>query len=151
MTVQRPGRLRRGNWQPGQTNGALLAVQLVVVPLCAVRGLDYMRDDPAQIMSRIQDTAPLPVWVAGFVVATVTGMVALLGRWGPMLAAAHCIAMAMYLMVAYRLLLVTGVGPGVRYTAELLGFGLVHGALGVGIFTILRRKEIDEELAGGAP
>lgn len=136
--------LKRGRWVPGDAFGVLHVVQVGALLVCGVRGLDYLRPDAdtTSILSRVQDTVPLPVWGGLFIAAAVTGLVGMAGRWALILAAGHLLAAVAYAAVAYGLLSVTGLGPGVRTPVGLAWAALVHGSFGVGIFAVLRRREI---------
>lgn len=138
--------LRRGTWRPGQapTGTALFVVQCAVLFTCLIRGLDYLRPDldPTSVLSRVQDSAPLQAWGMFFVAATVVAVVGITGRWGAIVAVGHIMAMVAYAGIAYGLFLVTGLGPGVRTPMGLAVTGVIHGAIGVGIFASLRRREM---------
>ena len=142
MTMARP-RFRRGTWRPEQTNGGVLAIQLAALGTCATRGIDYLRPDvdPASVLSRVQDTAPLSIWGAVFLTATIVVLIGMVGRWPTVIGFGHLIAMLMYAGIAYGLLQVTGFGPGVRTPAGLAGAAIFHAALGIGTFAVQRRHE----------
>lgn len=135
---------RRGTWRPGQTNGALFVVQVVSLIVVAGRGLDYLRrdNDPSSVLSRVQDTAPLPVWGAVFLAAATIAAVGLVGRWGTVIAVGHILAMLGYASISFGLFQVTGLGPGFRTPWGLAGAAIIHGALGIGLLALLRRREL---------
>jgi len=143
LIVYRPGWLHRGTWRAGQTNGALFVIQLSVLLACLTRGLDYLRrdSDPTSVLSRVQDSAPLAAWGAMFVAAVVVVAIGLIGRWGVLVGVGHIIAGLAYAGIAYGLFLVTHLGPGVRTPMGLAVAAAAHGALGIGTFAILRRRE----------
>jgi hypothetical protein len=134
----------RGNWRPGQISATfILVIEFGVIATCFTRGLDYLRrdTDAASVLSRVQDSAPLPVWGAAFVLALAIVAVGMVGRWGTLVGAGHFLAGALYGGVAYGLLLETHLGPGVRTPAGLFVASLVHAAFGVGTFADLRQSE----------
>lgn len=137
--------LRRGTWRPGQvaTGTGLFVIQCAVLATCLIRGLDYLRPDldPTSVLSRVQDSAPLPLWGVVFIAAVVTVLTGMAGGWGTAVGAGHLLAMIVYAGVGYGLLLETGLGPGVRTPAGLILTAVIHGALGVGTFAAMRRRE----------
>lgn len=140
--------IRRGTWQPDQTDGALLVAQVAVLAGSVVRGADYLRqdDDAASVLSRVQDSAPLIVWGVVLVVAGAGGLIGLAGHWGRVIAVGHLLATAAYASISYGLLWVTGFGPGIRTPFGLMVVAVIHGSLGGGILTILRRRKLQAEL-----
>jgi hypothetical protein len=125
--------------------GAVVPViQWAVLLTCLTRGLDYLRPDldPTSVLSRVQDSAPLPVWGVAFIAAATVSGVGLLGRWGLIAAVGHIAAMAAYAGIALGLFQSTGIGPGARTPVGLAVTAVIHGALGVGIFASLRRREM---------
>lgn len=141
-----PRPLRRGTWRPGQapTGTALFVVQCAVLCTCLIRGLDYLRPDTdtTSVLSKVQDSAPLAAWGLFFVAAACVALAGIAGRWGPVVAVGHIMAMVAYAGIAYGLFLATGVGPGVRTPVGLAVTAVIHGAIGVGIFASLRRREM---------
>jgi len=144
----RPGWLKRGTWQPGRTGSAsgtaMAIIQCAVISTCAVRGLDYLRHDPdpSSVLSRVQDSAPLTWWGMFFIAAAIVAAAGLAGRWGAVAAIGHIMAMVAYAGIAFGLFLVTGLGPGVRTPWGLAMTAIIHGALGIGIFATIRRREM---------
>lgn len=137
--------LRRGSWRPGQagTGTTLFVIQCAVLATCLIRGLDYLRPDldPTSVLSRVQDSAPLATWGLLFVAAVVIVVGGMLIGWGTAVGAGHLLAMIVYAGIGYGLFLVTGLGPGVRTPAGLVITAVIHGALGVGTFAAMRRRE----------
>lgn len=144
--MKRSVRLRRGAWRTGQapTGTALFVVQCAVLFQCAVRGLDYLRPDTdvTSVLSRVQDSAPLAAWGMFFVAAALVATVGICGRWGVIVAVGHIMAMVAYAGISFGLFLVTGAGPGVRTPVGLAVTAVIHGAIGVGIFASVRRREM---------
>lgn len=141
----------RGNWHPGQISAAfILVAEVGVIVTSVIRGADYLRqdDDAASVLSRVQDSAPLQVWGAAFVLAFAVVAVGMVGRWGTLVGAGHLLAGALYGGIAYGLFQETGMGPGVRTPAGLFVACLIHGAFGLGTFADLRQAEETEHPTG---
>lgn len=139
--------LRRGGWRPGQLSpAAVLVIEMAVVCACLTRGADYLRrdSDPTSILSKLQDSAPLPVWGAAFIAALAVMAVGMAGRWATLVAVGHLLAMLCYAGTAYGLFMVTGLGPGVRTPVGLAVAAIAHGAFGFGTFAALRQAEESE-------
>lgn len=138
--------LRRGTWRPGQSGSgtALFIVQCAVLSTCLVRGLDYLWPDvdATSVLSRVQDSAPLSAWGLFFIAAATVSTIGLIGRWALIIAVGHIMAMVAYGGIAYGLFLVTGFGPGIRTPWGLTVTAVIHGALGIGIFAAVRRREL---------
>ena len=137
---------RRGIWRPEQVGGAVLVIQLGILFACLTRGLDYLRrdNDLTSVLSRVQDSAPLPAWGTLFIGAAVIAVIGMIGRWGTLVGVGHFIAGIAYGGIAFGLLLETGYGPGIRTPAGLFVASLIHGAFGVGTFAQLRQAEESE-------
>lgn len=144
---------QRGTWRPRQGGNALFIVQCAVLSACVVRGLDYLRPDvdPGSVLSRVQDSAPLPAWGLCFIGAAAVVLAGLIGHWGTVVAVGHMAAMVAYAGIAHVLIMVTGYGPGVRTPWELAVLAVIHGALGFSIFATLRRRELTAALPPEAP
>jgi hypothetical protein len=138
-----PRWLWRGNWNPEQVSGAVLVVQLGALAGCLIRGLDYMRQnrDTTYVLSRVQDSAPLPVWGGVFIFAAALVIVGMAGHWGNLVGIGHLLAGAVYGGVSYGLFLETHFGPGVRTPFGLLVASVIHFAFGIGTFAALRQTE----------
>lgn len=138
--------VKRGTWRPEQVSGAVLVIQLFALIACLTRGLDYLRrdSDPTSVLSKVQDSAPLQLWGAVFVGAVLIVLTGMAGRWGTLVGAGHVLAMVVYGGIAYGLFLATGLGPGVRTPVGLAAAAVLHGALGIGTFAVMRRAEESE-------
>lgn len=141
--MKRPPWLRRGQWRPEQVSASVLVIKAAALTACLTRGLDYLRrdSDATSVLSRVQDTAPLPMWGAVFLAAVAIVVVGVAGRWATIVGFGHIVAMLVYAGVAYGLFQVTGFGPGVRTPMGLIGAAAIHGALGMGTFAVQRRVE----------
>lgn len=145
--MRQPNWLHRGSWRPGQLSATfVLVVEIGVAFSVFTRGADYLRrdNDATSVLSRVQDSAPLPIWGGAFVVALAVIAIGMAGKWGTLVGTGHLLAGALYGGVAYGLLLETGLGPGVRTPAGLFVACLVHGAFGIGTFAELRQAEESE-------
>jgi hypothetical protein len=142
---------RRGNWRPGQISATfILVAEVGVIVTSFTRGADYLRQDSdtSSVLSRVQDSAPLPVWGAAFILAFAVVAIGMAGRWGTLVGAGHLLAGALYGGIAFGLFLETHLGPGVRTPVGLAVASLIHGAFGLGTFAALRQAEESEHPSG---
>lgn len=121
----------------------MLVIKASALAACLTRGLDYLRrdTDTTSVLSRVQDTAPLPLWGTIFIAAAVIVVIGIAGRWATIVGVGHIVAMLVYAGIAYGLFQVTGLGPGLRTPMGLMGAAFIHGALGMGTFAVQRRVE----------
>lgn len=140
--------LRRGGWRPGRTSFALFTIEVMMTVQAAIRGGDYLRrdPDPSTLLSHVQDDVPMRVWAALFIASAALVVLGWAGRWGRVIAAGHVLSMACYGAIGVGVLLVTGVGPGVRTPSGLIVTAIIHGALGFSILATLRRREVGQQL-----
>lgn len=92
-------RLHLGDWHVGRVNVVLAVVQFLLWFECAARGLDYVQERPPApspaILSRIEVSAPLSLWGAGFLLAALLLFVGVAGRWWTVIIAGHAVAFAL--------------------------------------------------------
>lgn len=95
--TQRP---QLGDWHIGRVNLVLAGVQFLIWLQTAARGLDYVQERPPSptpaILLRIEQTLPLWVWGAGFLLAAFVLFVGVSGRWWHVIVTGHVIGAVMY-------------------------------------------------------
>lgn len=139
--------IRTGDWRPGATSPALLAVELLTAGQAALRGIAYLRGDAVThggVVDYVESAAPTAVWGWLFFGSATAVLVGLAGRWPGVLVAAHLLLGAVYAGLGFAVLRIASGPPslvGVLGTADAL----------LGVYVVLRARSLPVRLLLGVP